>query len=298
MAKERREKKMIKVLKQHIFRSPYQSLAAVLIVSLSLFLINTFVLLGFGSQKILQYFESRPQVSAFLKDEAKPQDIELIKAKILADKSVKSVEFVSKEDALKIYQEQNKDKPLLLEMVTAKILPASLEVSTYSLGSLKNVAEMLKKEPLVEDVIYQEDVVLSMANWMQTMREIGLGLIIFLLSISVLTVLTVIGMKIAQRKEEIEILKLLGASTGDINLPFYLEGVIYGAVAAFFSWSLNYLAILIATPQINRFFTGVELLPVPLVFMLEVLAGLLGLGVLVGFLGSFLAVSRFSKTIR
>jgi len=289
---------MIKTLKQHIFRSPYQSLAAILVVSLSLFLIDTFILLGFGSEKILQYFESRPQVSAFLKDEAKPQDIELIKAKILTDRNVKSVEFISKEEALKIYQEQNKDKPLLLEMVTAKILPASLEVSTYNLGSLKNVAEMLKKEPLVEDVIYQEDVVLSMSNWMQTMREIGLGVIAFLLAVSVLTVLIVIGMKMARRKEEIEILKLLGASAGNINLPFYLEGIVYGAVAAVLSWGVNYLAILAIAPRINRFFAGISLLPIPLFFMLEVLAGLLGLGILVGFWGSFLAVSRFSKTVR
>lgn len=289
---------MIKTLKQHIFRSPYQSLAAILVVSLSLFLVCVFFLLGSGSEKILRYFEARPQVSAFLKDEAKPQDIELIKAKIVSDSNVKKVDFISKEDALKIYQQQNKDKPLLLEMVTAKILPASLEVSTYNLGSLKNVAEILKKEPLVEDVMYQEDVVLSLSNWVQTMRKIGGGIAIFLLLIAIMTVLIIIGMKMSQRKEEIEILKLMGASIWQICLPFYFEGIIYGLIAGFVSWGLGYLALLYSTPFLIKFLAGIPLLPVPFVFMLEVLAGLLGVGALVGFLGSCLAVSRFSKAVR
>ncbi len=289
---------MFKTVKQHIFRSPYQSLAAVLVVSVSLFVVCLFCLLAAGSQSILQYFESRPQISVFLKDEAKPQEVELMRARLETNTKIKKVDYVSKEEALKIYQEQNKDKPLLLEMVTAKILPASLEVSTRDLSSLKEIAEGLKKEPMVEDIIYQEDVIQTLSKWTQTIRRIGLVLTGFLLLVSVLTILVILGMKIAQRKEEIEILKLLGATSVYICFPFYLEGILYGLGGAFVSWGLSYLAILYATPFLVNFLAGIPLLPVPLLFMAQLLAGLLGLGAIVGFLGSFLAVGRFSRLVR
>jgi len=289
---------MFKTVKQHIFRSPYQSLAAILVVSFSLFLICLCFLLGTGLQMVLRHFETRPQISAFLKDEVKPQEVELLIAKVQGMGKVKKVDYISKEEALKIYRELSKDKPLLLEMVTAKILPASLEVAAYDLSSLKEIAEVLKKESAVEDVIYQEDVVSTLAYWVVTIRKGGAGLAVFLLLVATFSILVVLGMKISQRKEEIEILKLLGASASYICLPFYLEGIIYGLLAALVSWGLGYLLILYSTPFLVKFLAGIPLLPVPFLFMLTVLGGLLGLGAIVGFLGSFLAVSRFSRAVR
>ena len=289
---------MLKIVKQHIIRSPYQSLAAILVVSFSFFVIAIFALLGAGSSAVLKYFESRPQVSAFLKDEAKPQDVELIRSRLEATGKVSQVTYISKEEALKIYQEQNKDKPLLLEMVTAKILPASLEISANELSALKEIAENLKKEPMVEDVIFQEDVITALSKWTITLRKVGIATGAFLLFVSTLTILVILGMKISQRKEEIEILKLLGASSNYIRLPFYLEGIFYGLSGAFFSWGLSYLALLYGTPFLLSFLSGIPLFPVPILFMLEVLGGLLGLGLVVGFLGSFFAVARFVKSIK
>lgn len=289
---------MIKTVKQYIFRSPYQSLAAILAVSLSLFLITFFFLAGTGSQKVLTYFETRPQVSAFLKDEVKPQEIEVLKEKIKQTGKVRKINYISKESALEIYREQNKDKPLLLEMVTAKILPASLEVSTTDLSALKEIAEILENEALVEDVVFQEDVVGALAFWVGAIRKAGMAVAVFLLFVSVLTVLTIMGMKISQRKEEIEILKLLGASSAYLSLPFYLEGMVYGLLAALISWGLSYLGILYTTPFLIQFFAEVALVPVPFFFMLKVLGGLAGLGLVVGFLGSLLAVSRFSHAVK
>lgn len=289
---------MFRTVKQHLFRSPYQSLAAVLVVSLSLFLISVFFLLGAGSQILLNYFETRPQVSAFLKDEIKPQEVDLIRAKVQALGNVKQIDYISKENALKIYQQQNKNKPLLLEMISAKYLPASLEISTYNLSSLNQVAEVLKKEPMVEDVIFQEDVISTLSSVTSMIRKIAIGLAAFLLSVSILTVLVILGMKISQRKDEIEILKLLGATSNYICLPFYFEGVIYGWLAGLIAWGLSYGMILYVAPYLANFLAEVPILPVPFFFMLEVLGGLLALGTLIGLLGTFFAVSRFSRAVR
>jgi len=289
---------MFKNLKQHIFRSPYQSLAAVLVISFSLFLISVFFLLGAGSEEILRYFESRPQLIAYLKDEAKPQEIELLKAKIESTGKAKKIDYVSKEDALKTYRHLFKDKPLLLEMVTAKILPASLEISPTNLSGIKEMADILKKEFIVEDIDFEEDVISTLSRFITNLRLVGIIVAGILLLISVLTVLVIIGMKISQQKEEIEILKLLGASSWYIYLPLYFEGIIFGWLAAGISWGLTYGLILYTTPFLVNFFSGIPIFPVSVFSMMEVLGGLFGLGTIVGFLGSFLAVIRFSRSVR
>lgn len=289
---------MFKTFKQHIFRSPYQSMAAILVVSLSLFLISVFFLLGVGSQVLLQYFESRPQLIAYLKDEAKSQEIELLVARVQSTGKTKKITYISKEDALDLYKELFKDKPLLLEMVTAKILPASIDISPDKLSSVKELSEMLKRESLIEDIDYEEDVVSALSGFVFVLRRVGLVVAGFLLFVAVSNVLIVLGMRISQGKEEIEVMRLLGASSWYICLPFYLEGIFYGVIAAVISWGLSYFLILYSSPFLTNFFSGVPLLPVPDIFILEVLAGLLSLGVVVGFLGSFLAVLRSARTVR
>lgn len=289
---------MLKTLKKNIFRSPYQSLAAVLIVSLAFFIITIFFLIGIGSSEVLKHFESRPQVVAYLKDEAKPQELELLKAKIGSNADVSNVRYVSKEEALKIYRDLFKDKPVLLEMVTAKYLPASFEVSTERIGYLKGLADFLKKEPIVEDVDFQEDVTLTLSHWLNSVRKFGAAAILFLFFVSLLTVIAVLGMKISQRKEEIDILKLIGASSWNIKLPLYCEGVLYGFFSAFISWGLSYVLILYSSSFLTKFLEGVIFFPVPFLFMLKILGGMMVLGGMVGFLGNFFAIWRFMKASR
>lgn len=289
---------MFKIFKQNITRSPYQALAAIFVVSLSFFLITIFFLLGVASQQVLQFFESKPQVAAFLKDEAKIQEIELVRAKLENTGKTKKIYYVSKDEALKIYRDQNKDNPLLLEMVTAKILPASLEVSTKNLSSLKEVADLLKRESIVEDVIYQEDVIGSLSVWVQTLRKFGLAVGFFLLMIAFITILIIVSMKISQKKDDIEVFKLLGAPSSFIAKPLYLEGIFYGVISAVIAWGLGYLALLYTTPFWLDFLSGIITFPIPILFMLKLLAGLLILGLVIGFFGSFLAVSRFLRIFR
>jgi len=284
---------MFKTAIQHIKRTPFQALAAILIMSLAFFVIGNFVILAVGSEAVLRFLESRPQVTAFLKDEIKPQQIELLKAKIEGTGKIKKIEYISKEKALEIYRQENKDNPLLLEMVTAKILPASLEISATSLSYLPEIAKILKEDPIVEEVLFQEDVVSTLSSWLGSLRKAGVFLIIVLSLISVITVLIVVGMKISSRKEEIEILSLIGATKWYIKTPFVIEGIIYGIISAFVAWGSSYLVLLYSTPFLVKFLAGIPLFPVPITFMLAILGGLSLLGILTGGIGSWLALRRF-----
>jgi len=286
---------------KHLRRTPYQTLAAVAVMTLNLFVASVFVTTAFSLEQILRFFETRPQVTAYFKPETENSQVENLKEKLLSTGSVNSVKYVSKEEALSIYRGWFKDDPLLLEMVSANMLPASLEVSADRLSSLPEIAQKLKEEEFVDEVAFQEDVVSRLSFWTKAIRQTGLVFIGFTSLISFLVILIITGMKIAARKEEIEILKLIGASVWYIRKPFLIEGIFYGLLGAIVAWLSTYILILYLTPSLVRFLEGIPLSvlpttsPLPTIFMLVTLAGLLFGGMLIGILGSLLSVKRYLR---
>ncbi len=279
----------------HVRRSPYQALAAILIMMVTFFAVSVFTFLILGSTKIINYFESKPQVTAFFKDEAKQQDIDALKTQIQSTGKIASTKFVSKQDALKIYKEQNKNDPLLLDLVTADILPSSLEISTIQLEDLPTVSQTLKSSPIVQEVVFQKDVVASLTSWTNAIREIGAALIVVLSIVSVFIMATIIGIKISQKRDEIEIMRLLGATKIYISMPFLLEGMFYGTLGAFLGWLVASASLLYTTPYLMSFLRGIPILPVPLLFLLELFVAEYLLAVFLGIFSSWLAVSRYLK---
>lgn len=282
---------------QRIRRSPYQALAAVSIMTMTLFLGSIFFLVAAGSQAILTYFETRPQVNAFFKSDLVPtlQAVDLIKANMQSTGLIAEVKYISKEDALKLYKDLNKSDPLLLEAVTANMLPASIEVSAKNPADLKPIADLLKTQPDIEDVRFAEDIVSQLAVWTKSMRLIGFSLVGSHLLITFSIILLIIGIKVANRRDEIALLELLGATRGYISAPFIWEGIIYGTAGAFIAWGVSYLILLYSTPFLAGFLAGIPILPAPLWFMFSLLGGELLLGAVIGAVGGFLAVRRFLK---
>lgn len=279
----------------HIRRSPYQAMSIVLIMTLTFTTGAIFAFLIFGSQAILSWFETRPQVTGFFKEGTKIEQIQSLQDKLKGTGKTAQIKYISKDEALSIYREQNKNDPLLLEMVTANILPASLEVSTTSLADLEPIAGELKNDSQIEEVIFQKDVVSSLSSWTSALRKIGLGLIIVLTIISLSVILVNIGMKIALKKEEIEILKLIGASSGYIRTPFILEGIFYGMLGAIIASLINYLALLYSTPFLVSFLSGIPLFPINPVFLVTLFSSLILGGIVIGALGSYLATKRYLR---
>src|SRR3989344_679386 len=144
LKKRRKKMRILKVAWRNIRRSPYQAFAAVFVMTLTFLFISFFTFLLYGSTKAISYFESRPQVTAFFKNEVKQADIDNLRDSLMKTNKISSIKFVSKEDALKIYREQNKSDPLLLELVTADILPASLEISTVKIADLSEVSSAIQ----------------------------------------------------------------------------------------------------------------------------------------------------------
>jgi cell division transport system permease protein len=289
--------KAISIAWSRISRAPYQTLAAVSIMTMTLFLASVFFLLAAGSQAVLKYFETRPQVNAFFNKDYVPQteEIAAIKSRLESTGLVADFRYVSKDEALKIYKDLNKSDPLLTEAVTAQMLPASVEISANSPDDLKVLAEDIKKEKGVEDVRFAEDIVSSLTQWTNSVRIIGASFVGAHILITFSIILLIIGIKVANRKDEIQILQLVGATTAYISGPFVWEGIIYGLFGAVIAWSLSYVLLLSSMGFLNSFLSGIPVLPVSVLFMLQLLAGELLVGALVGSLGGLIATRRYLK---
>lgn len=295
-------------LLRRIRRTPYQSIAAVFMIFVTLFVTALFFLLAMGSSAILTYFETKPQLTVFFKDEKNKDSVDDLVSRLKGTGKISSTNYISKEQALAIYREQNKNDPLLLEMVTADILPASLEISAVSPQYMKELYDYVSKEPGVDEVIYQKDIVDTLVSWTSTMRKIGMVFITFLVFSTFFILLTSIGMKIALRRDEIDILKLVGATSWYIRRPFIYEGMIYGVIGSFFAWVATSGLFLYMRPFVASFLRGIPVLniisagsliisiwPPSVILFLYLLVILLLAGLSIGLIGSLFAVSRYMR---
>ena len=154
---------------------------------------------------------------------------------------------------------------------------------------------MLKDSPIVEQVIYQKDVISALTNWTSAIRKIGISLIVLLSLVSVFIMVTIIGIKISHKKEDIEIMRLIGATNWYIRWPFIFEGIFYACLGAIVGWAIASGTLLYFTPFLESFLKGIPVLPVSYLSLLALLGLELILAVLLGILSSFLAVLRYLK---
>lgn len=278
-------------------RSPYQSLAAVLLVTVTAIVGFSLAALLAGSQLILHYYENQPQVIAFFNVDASAEDIASLENSIKQKPYAREVHLTSQTDALEIYNREYRDAPLLLELVTAQMLPASIEVKTYKLAQLMEVTTDLRSSSMINEVVFQQQVVDSFARITANIRNIGLisaGVLAFL---SLLIITIVISMKVNSSRLTISIMRILGASKGYVRFPYMLEGALYGLLGAVIGWTVVFLLLLYFSPTIQSFVAEVPLFPISW----EFLAWHAGTGIvacmLLGAFAGQVAASRMIKQL-
>mgnify|MGYP000190094574 CR=1 FL=1 len=278
-----------------IRRSPYQALSAVLLVSITFFVAYTCSIFFFGTEQVLRYFETRPQITAFFQLDADAVTLQQVEKTMKEKPYVDRVTMTSKEQALQIYREDNKKDPLLLELVTADILPASIEVSSKDVGSLVKIKEDLEKSAGIEEVVFQQDVVDTLESWTNSIRYIGVASVAILAFTSLLLIIIITGLKVVNRRRAIQIMRILGASKWYVKAPFIYEGMLYGLFGSFLGWSMMYVGVLYLTPWLKNFLGEVPLFPLAWSFF----AAQLGTGSLVGILlGAFASSIATQRIMR
>lgn len=216
-------------------RTPYQTTAAFSVLFFTLLLSGLlFISLSF-LQGLLGYVETRPRVIVYFQPKAEETAIFAVRDELLATGKVTEVKYVSKQEAYDIYKEYTKNDPLLLEMTSADILPASLEIDAKKPEYLPELANFLSNKAGVDEVQFQKKIVDSLLTLTSTIRRTMLIFFGYLVFMSIIVLTTTTSFKIALKKDEIEILKLLGASNYYIRKPFLKESITLGLIATIFA---------------------------------------------------------------
>jgi len=290
-----------------IKRAPYQSLSGFLVLFLTIFL-STIILVSLGFLNgILGYLETRPQVTVYFQTKTPETDIFKIRDELTHSGKILSIKYISQTDAYNIYKTLNKDNPLLLEMVSSDILPSSLEIYAKKPIYLPEIAEFLKKKGGVDEVQFQKDIVDRLLTLTGILRKGSAIFFLYLLLVAVVVLTTTTLFKIALKKDEIELLKLIGASNFYIRKPFINEGLILGLSASLFSTSilgglfayfqpfLNSYLNGITTLSINLIFFDLQVWPITPIFFALIFGFSLIFGCLVAITSSLLATQKYLK---
>lgn len=292
----------------YIRRAPFQAMAAISVLSITFFVATLIATLVYASNQILLDFETRPQVIAFLKSDSQEAEAKALQEQLINDDRVRDVKLVTKEEAVEIYKSATTDNPVLGELVSPSIFPASVEFSVRNLEFAEGVIEDIKTNEAVETVSFTaslggestlSDVLNRLRSLTDYVRMGGIIAISILAVTSFLVLMVVVGMRIQTRKGEIETLSLIGATKGFIRTPIVLEAINYALLGSAFGWLIGTVVILYATPTILAYFGTIPVLPresgeffalLGVIFIGELIAAFV-----IALLGSFVAVSRALK---
>ena len=278
---------------QGFWRNALMSIAATATMVLMLLLLSGFWILRTGLQAGLDYTESKVEVVADLKGNTNPEEIVAITTRLLEMPEVDTVHYVSEDEALARYRQSlaEQGEEDLTKYLDINPLHASLEVKLVDASIFGNVVESLRAEPAVDKVKEQQKTVDSLLTITNVLSTAGTVVLLVIAFIVLFIIVNTIRLAVVARAEEIEIMRLVGASDAFIRWPFVFEGAFVGLLGAALTLALLFLA---ADP-IGRFMIGFFAV-LPLTFGslardLIVLVASAGLGL--GVLGSWLSVRTY-----
>jgi cell division transport system permease protein len=279
-----------------LLRGGWMNWAAVSTVTVLLFLFGLSLQTSWQVEKLLYQFGSQLEVSVYLEPDTQIARIEPLIAKM---PEVAAIESITKEEAwTKLVKEMRiSDIEGATQQLGENPLVDEMKVKARNSQVVPNLATQLAKLPGVETVQYIDEAVKRIAQLHQGLNWITLTITITLTAIAVTT--TTIRLIVTARRQEIEIMQLVGATSVWIYLPFILQGIAFGLVGGAIAWSFisviqQFLGrLLVNQPEFiqvitNRVqLTSAEILLLPLI--------LLSFGAAVGLMGSLFAVRRFAK---
>ena len=258
---------------------------------------GVFLLLYLNAQDALSSLREEIKVIVYLKDEASQKAVAQLRGELSTDPAVAAVEFVSREQALATFRAQFPSEERLLNGLGDNPFPASLVVkvgpasrSSEQVGAL---VQSLKAHAEADEVLYSQDWIENLAVAVRYLRVLGVGIGAVLAASMVTILANTIKLTLYARREEIEILKLIGATTVFIKLPFVLEGALLGGAGALCSLFLLRTLFGLAESRLalKGTFWGVGH---GLAFLPErVTVAFLLLGIMLGCLGSLVSLIQF-----
>lgn len=276
-----------------------RNLVSILIIGFSFLIIGIFLSLSNNLTYLGEQLSNNLAISFFLNHNIKSEEIDTLKQEVLSSGLNLEIKLVSSEEALQRFKNNFPELQDIISSLNTNPFPPALEVrfkeKALSIQTITAFMERIKKIPGVEDVQFNREWVEKMASLSRIVRAIGLFLGSILILASFFIISNVIRLNVFARKNEIEILRLVGATNNFIRLPFLIEGFVLGVLGSLLS-----LVILFLLMELFPLYVGNSLGAARQLFELRPLTSgqiswLIAGGIITGTLGSVTSISRFLK---
>lgn len=278
------------------------SITNVFIIFLAVILIVVMYLFNGGMNYAIEEIEDQVDISVFFQAETLTEDINVLKAEIEELEQVKTITFISKEDAYESFVQSHEDDIYIEALRIIDINPflASIRIITNEPSQYQEVIEFIGEKD-IDDMIYKiddfrrEEAIEKIDIISAGVTKLGYGLILFIGFLSILVTFNTIRLTIFSQKKEIEIMKLVGASNWFIRGPYMVQAGICGFLGGLISFLVFYLVLLLTQGSVSNLLMGFDAYNYylsniwPLLFI-QILAG-----ISLGLISSFIAVTRYLR---
>lgn len=286
---------------QNFWRQKLLSFATLVVILLTL--------LGFGGLRIFNYvadaalnsIQDKIDISVYFKTNAPEDEILRVKRSLEGLAEVKGVEYISRDRALEIFQSRHQKEETVSRAISEleeNPLSASLNIKAKDPRDYQVIAAYLNNaslSSLVENISYSQNkiVIDRLAKIVSVSRVAGFALTLILALVAIFVAFNTILIAIYSNREEIGIMRLVGASNAFIRGPYLVEGIIYGGLAAVLSLIILAPIVYFISPYARIFVPGLELTQYFNSHLLTLFAYQLAFGVGIGIISSFIALRRY-----
>ncbi|MBQ9019600.1 MAG: permease-like cell division protein FtsX [Bacilli bacterium] len=281
-----------------VIRNFSLSLASISCITITLIIVAVAIIASFNVQNFTQEIEKDMTIVVFVDNDAKEEDVEVIEEEIKAIKNVDKYTYQTKQEVKAKMQEESEVFKTVLDTWEDDESPLkdTFQVKVKNVEKIRKTAEKIENIDKVSTVRYGEGMVDKMVSAFSSVEKVTYGIVIALVIVTVFLIINTIKLTISARRREIGIMRLVGASNITIKLPFIIEGMILGLFGSI-------IPVLITTYGYLAFYKHFDgylysrliqlILPEPFIYQTSLIV--IGIGILVGMIGSASAVRRYLK---
>jgi len=280
-----------------IFTHGFMSFASVTIIVACLIIMGSFSLLAVNIDYVIKDFEQQTEILAFVEEDLDDHDAKEIQVRIEAIENVKSVQFVTREEAMNnfISQYDEEDKKQF-EYVTSDAFRHRYVVYMNDVALMASTSEAIKAISGIADVSDSQELAQGFIMARNIVSVISFILIVILLIVSIFIMANTIKLATFSRKEEIAIMKMVGAGNAFIRWPFIIEGLVLGVLGGILAFAIQWGVYSMVCDKVMTGLVGNLVTVIPFeTLMFPVLGIFLAVGLVVGAFGSSITIRNYLK---
>ena len=288
----------------NFFRNIWLSLAATSIMTITLFIISTILVLYTLTNLSIENIKDKVGITAYFNNQTSEREILNVKAELELMESVERVDYIPKTIAKELFLEMHKNEPLLLETLnefneSENPLPNTLAIRAAELTDYSGIAETLRSErysPYFERIRDNSKVIDRLYSITDTIKKLGVLLAAIFVIVTIMVMFNTIRLTIYNRRQEVEIMRLVGATNWYIRMPFIIEGIMYGIIATVITSAIMYGILRFMSERVENLLSLEDIggtLTNTLLFQIIGVNFVLGVGL--GIIASAIAMRRYLR---